>query len=257
MALIRLDYSPVTVKINSPLNIILPDPGQMKDIPLRERKVLYLLHGHGDDGSAWQRYTSIEVYARRYGLVVVMPSFWSSYYVDNSIGHKYFTYLIEELPNYLEAVFGIVPKRENTLIAGNSMGGYGAFKAALNYPERFFAAASFSGLLSMALVSVMPSDDPRKDEFIQIFGDPNKLPGSEHDPIAWLQRDSQDPKKLPYLYISCGRQEDLYPLNLQFVGASHSLGIAIDYYEEDGTHTWPYWDANIQRFLSKVLEPIE
>ncbi len=40
MALIRLDHVPETVRVNLPLNILLPDPGQMQGKPLRERKVL-------------------------------------------------------------------------------------------------------------------------------------------------------------------------------------------------------------------------
>jgi len=59
MALIQLDHTPQTVKVCLPLYIILPDPGKMGDVPLSQRKVLYLLHGLSDNGSAWQRYTSI------------------------------------------------------------------------------------------------------------------------------------------------------------------------------------------------------
>lgn len=256
MALIRLDHTPVTTKVNYPVYIILPDPGQMNGIPVRERKVLYLLHGLSDDGSAWQRYTAIETYARSYGLVVVMPSFGRSFYMDLEIGQAYFSYLVDELPRYLEEVFGIVPRRENTLIAGNSMGGYGTLKAALTYPERYFAAASFSGLVSMALLGHMPADDPRRDEFTIIFGDPSTLPGSEHDPVFWLQRAAQNPKALPNLFVYCGKQEDLYPINLQFVSACRSLGVQVEYEEYDGTHTWPYWDQKIQKFLSSVLKPL-
>jgi len=257
MALIRLDHTPVTAKVNSPLYIILPDPGEMKGIPVKNRKVLYLLHGLSDDGSAWQRYTSIETYARQYGLIVVMPSVGRSFYADLPNHQQYFTYLTQELPRYLEEVFGIPPRRENTMIAGNSMGGYGAVKTALNFPERFFAVASFSGLVSMAVVENMPVDDPRKDEFIWIFGDPYKLPGSEHDPLFWLQRAKQAHKDLPYLYIACGKQDDLYPLNVLFISTCRSLGIEIDYYEADGRHDWFFWDAQIQRFLARVLNPNE
>jgi putative tributyrin esterase len=74
MALVRIDHVPETVKVNLPLNIILPDPGKMGEVPVAKRKVLYLLHGLSDDASAWQRYSSIETVAAAYGLVVVMPS---------------------------------------------------------------------------------------------------------------------------------------------------------------------------------------
>src|SRR5512136_955922 len=118
MALIHLDHVPETVKVNLPLDILLPDPGKMAGVPLSGRKVLYLLHGLGDDGSAWQRYTSIETLAAVYGLVVVMPSVGRSFYIDQPNGQRYFTYLTEELPRYLVDVFGLAPRREDTLIAG-------------------------------------------------------------------------------------------------------------------------------------------
>jgi len=143
MALIRLDHLPETTKVTQPLTILLPDPGGMNGKPVRERKVLYLLHGLSDDGTAWQRFSSIEIVAREYGLVVVMPSVGRSFYADLPNGQNYFTYLLEELPQYLSDVFDLSPRREDTLIAGLSMGGYGAFKAAFLHPERFAAAGSF------------------------------------------------------------------------------------------------------------------
>ena len=186
-----------------------------------------------------------------------MPSVGRSFYTDLPNDQLYFTYLTQELPQYLEDVFAITPRRENTFIAGNSMGGYGSIKTALHYPERFFAAASFSGLLSAAFGAHLPLDDPRRNEFTHIFGNLNTLSGGRQDPLTWLKQVVQDQKNLPHLYISCGKQEDLYPLNMQFIAACRSLGVEVDYHEYDGTHTWPYWDVQIQRFLSKILEPIE
>ena len=74
MASIHIDHKPESLKVITPLNLIIPDPGSMNDLPVRNRKILYLLHGLSDDASAWQRFTAIETYAARYGLVVVMPS---------------------------------------------------------------------------------------------------------------------------------------------------------------------------------------
>ena len=233
MALIRMDHLPINIKVNLPLNIIVPEPGGMHGVPVRERKVLYLLHGLSDDASAWQRYSTIETVARDYGLVVVMPSVGRSFYIDQPNGQAYFTYLTEELPQYLEDVFGIQPRRENTLIAGISMGGYGAFKAALLHPERYFAAASFSGVLSLAILTTHHEDE-RQPEFKLLFGDLGKLSGSQHDPAVWLQRAAKNPAALPKLFIACGRQDDLYPLNVQFNAACQKLGVPVDYHEEDG-----------------------
>jgi putative tributyrin esterase len=250
MGLVHIDHVPETAKVNLPLNIILPDPGRMRGIPVSKRKVLYLLHGLSDDASAWQRYTSIETLAAAYGLVVVMPSVGRSFYTDLPNGQQYFTYLIEELPRYLKDVFGLAPAREDTFIAGNSMGGYGAFKAALLHPELYSNAASFSGALSLEILRAI------RDEFTLVFGSLDKVAGSEHDPAVWLKRAAKDPTKVPHLFISVGRQEDLYPLSGMFHHACQSLGIKSEYLEEDGRHDWFLWDKHIKWFLEQVLGPI-
>jgi putative tributyrin esterase len=252
MALIRLDHTPETVKVNTPLNIILPDPGRIKAIPIRKRKVLYLLHGLSDDASAWQRYSSIETVANQYGLVVIMPSVGRSFYTDLPNGQQYFTYLMKELPQYLEDVFGLRPKKEDTLLAGLSMGGYGAIKAAFLYPERFYAVASFSGVVTFDFLKYRP-DDPRNEEFSYLFGDLTKLPGSMHDPMVWLQKAASNSIELPKLYVACGKQDDLYPINKIFHATCQQLGIPVDYLEEDGKHDWYFWDRQVKRFLEKTL----
>jgi S-formylglutathione hydrolase FrmB len=55
--------------------------------------------------------------------------------------------------------------------------------------------------------------------------------------------------------MACGRKEDLYPLNNQFYAACQSLGIQVDYHEEDGFHDWFFWNTQIQRFLAANLKP--
>ena len=236
MALIHLDHLPETVKVHSPLNVIIPDPGTMNGIPVRERKILYLLHGLSDDASAWQRYSAIETYAKKYGIVVVMPSVGRSFYLDMPNGQKYFTYIIEELPQYLNDVFGIKHNREKTFIAGLSMGGYGAIKAALLHPECFFAAGSFSGVLAMQGWAADP-EDPRMTEFSLLFGDLGKLPGSKHDPSIWLAdaaKKSQS-QPIPSLFVSCGLQDDLLPTNRFFIDNCKSHGVEVEYREENGS----------------------
>lgn len=104
------------------------------------------------------------------------------------------------------------------------MGGYGAFKAALLHPERYIAAASFSGVLSVQVLQ-FAVDEARRTEFTVLFGDMDKLAGSQHDPAVWLEHEAQNPAALPQLFISVGQQEDLYPLSGRFHAACQALGI--------------------------------
>lgn len=255
MAIIRIDHTPSTTKVMQALNIIVPEPGRMESTPVRERKVLYLLHGLSDDATAWQRYTSIETVALEYGLVVVMPSVGRSFYTDLPNGQQYFQYVAHELPQYLEDVFGLKPARENTFLAGISMGGYGAFKLAFAQPERFAAVASLSGVLSLKFMEMYPND-PRFAEFRLIFGDLSQLTGSIHDPAVWYRKGAEDPSRLPRLFMSCGRQDDLYPVNQIVHSTFQQIGIPVEYYEEDAQHTWFFWDVQIRRFLTAVLGPM-
>ncbi len=253
MALIRIDHVPETIKVNQPLYLIIPDSAKAHEQPIRKRKVLYLLHGLSDDASAWHRYSNIELLANHYGLVVVMPSIGRSFYTNQPNGQDYFTYLMEEIPQYLSDVFHLQPKPKDTFIAGISMGGYGAMKAALLYPQRFFAAASFSGVLSLKFLEMYP-EDPRQKEFSFIFGDLSKLTGSQFDPSFWLKNAAKKKVALPKLFISCGRQDDLYLVNRLFLSECESLGIPLEYHEEDAGHSWDFWGKQIAHFLTSHLD---
>ncbi len=85
-----------------------------------------------------------------------MPEMHNNFYTDQAIGWPYLKYVAEELPRIIETYLRVSPKRENTYVAGLSMGGYGAMKIALTYPEKFGFAASFSGALD--IVALMQDD---------------------------------------------------------------------------------------------------
>jgi len=130
-------------------------------------------------------------------------------------------------------------------------------KMAFNFPERYAAAASFSGMLSLEFLRRYP-DDPRNKMFEYVFGELASLHGSQHDPLTWLQQAASNPSALPRLYASCGRQDDLYPLNQLFWGACQQLGIPLETHEEDAKHDWHFWEKEIKHFLRLILgEPPE
>ena len=115
------------------------------------------LHGHADDHTSWQRFTSIERYAEGLNLAVVMPAVHLSFYNDMAHGGKYWQFISEEVPAVVRDLFPLSSERKDNFVAGLSMGGYGAYKLASTYPERFAAAASLSGALDIRAVV-----DPRK-----------------------------------------------------------------------------------------------
>jgi S-formylglutathione hydrolase FrmB len=208
--------------------------------------VLYLLHGLSDDHSIWCRRTSIERYVAPLGLAVVMPNVHRSFYTDMAQGGKYWTFVSEELPQIVKSFFPISDKREDTFVAGLSMGGYGAFKLGLSLPEKFAAAASLSGALD---TPEFANREERKEEFSRIFGDLSKIEGSKNDLFYLASTLVESGKEVPALYQCCGTEDFLYDGNVKFRDYVRSLNIGLFYEECPGVHEWGFWDKMIQNVL--------
>jgi S-formylglutathione hydrolase FrmB len=208
--------------------------------------VLYLLHGLSDDHTIWLRRTSIERYVAPLGLAVVMPQVHRSFYADEALGGAYWTFLTAELPALVHRFFRLSDRREDTFVAGLSMGGYGAFKWALRQPERFAAAASLSGALHVSglRASGVREEDPNL--FPRIFGhrDPT---GSQDDLLALVN--SVDVEKVPPLRLWCGTEDPLYDDNVMFAEVCNQAGVPIETTFGPGAHDWGYWDDCIQDVL--------
>ena len=144
MSILRADFYSEQLTMNTSAIIMLPD-----DIPNSRARVLYLLHGLSDNCTGWMRLTGIERYARERKMAVVMPEVQRSFYTDMAYGVNYFSYVAKELPQKMRKMFGFSAKREKNMIAGLSMGGYGALKCALTYPEQYFGCAAFSSACDM------------------------------------------------------------------------------------------------------------
>ncbi|WP_309573398.1 alpha/beta fold hydrolase, partial [Deinococcus sp.] len=116
--------------------------------------LLYLLHGRGGDHTSWAQSSSVlaALDARiRAGTLppvrAVMPDFGSSWYVDGT--EPFEQAFFQDLLPRVEAQVGSPAGR---VVAGVSMGGYGALRYALTRPELFGAAI----LLSPAIYAGLP-----------------------------------------------------------------------------------------------------
>ncbi|HPX66157.1 MAG TPA: alpha/beta hydrolase-fold protein, partial [Anaerolineaceae bacterium] len=105
MALLQINHKSNAVKTNLVLNISIPDITEEDPRPIHERKVLWLLHGLSADGSAWLRYGNADWVSRELGVIIIMPSGDRSFYVNMDNGQNYFSYLTEELPEWIDARF--------------------------------------------------------------------------------------------------------------------------------------------------------
>ncbi|GAA3776108.1 alpha/beta hydrolase [Micromonospora maritima] len=250
MARIRCDFFSSALGMGTSMTVLLPDPGAagigMPGAAVDgDPPVLYLLHGLTDDDTVWTRRTSVERYVAPLGLAVVMPQVQRSFYCDEAHGNRYWTFLSEELPEVCRSFFRLSDRREDTFVAGLSMGGYGAVKWALRHPDRFAAAASLSGALDVVHRRDHPVRPVDPAVWHTVWGD---RPAPAHDDtVGLLERAGAD---LPALYVACGTEDFLHGDNVRFVDAARRRGLPLTVDFGPGDHEWGYWDARIQDVLA-------
>jgi len=253
MALMECRFFSKTLGLSTAMNVILPseaNPGS------RPPALLYLLHGWSDDHTIWERRTSIERYVADYPLAIVMPAVNKSFYCDMAYGPAYWKFISEEVPTLVKTWFNVSSDRGNTFVAGISMGGYGAFKLALTFPDRFAAAASLSGALDIARHIHDEIEQPRLNEYLAIFGHTDNIPGSENDLLALLDRLKETPRTK--FYACCGTEDFLYPDYRAFREKANETGLDLLCEEGPGDHNWEFWDHWIQRVIEWLpVEKIE
>lgn len=249
MAFFQMTFRSEALEQDACVNVLIPDKKKAAKL-----KTLWLLHGLSGNHSAWMRFSSIERYAREYGIAVVMPCADRSWYTDTAYGKKYFTYITKELPEKIAYYFNdYSDKKEDNIIIGLSMGGYGAVKSVLTYPEKYSFCASLSGSLD-----ITRKNRPYNiDEWRSIFGfdlkSADELEGTKHDLFA-LARESKD---LPYIYMWCGTEDSLIGVNKNFSAHLTELGFAHTFKTSEGDHTWKCWDMHIQNALDYWKSNIE
>ncbi len=255
MAFLQVQFFSKALNVASTVNVILPEANQGIGIAAAAEqtlpKVLYLLHGYSDDHSIWMRRTSVERYAAAHHLAVIMPAVNHSFYCNEVHGERYWDYVSDELPKTMHRFLRISDKPEDTAVAGLSMGGYGAMRLALTYPERFAAAASFSGAVDISSIFNRHSEDGIA---AHIFGNMQEIRGTEYDLMHLMKINGNAPRK-PRLYVSCGTKDFLYESHLAFIPALLENGWDVKRHDQpDAVHEWGFWDQEIRTFIEFIYD---
>ena len=234
------------------VNVLIPEKCRNSTEPY---KTMWLLHGLSDDYTAWMRFSSIERYANEHGIAVVMPGVDRSWYTNTAYGAQYFNFVAKELPEICQGLFkGMSSRREDNIVAGLSMGGYGALKLTLTCPEQYSACISLSGSLDVTRKGRVYN----LEEWRSIFGyqieSALDLAGSEHDLFALAERNKKEGKPFPKLYMWCGLQDTLVDINRAFNAHLNTLGVSHVFETSQGDHSWKWWDLHIQDGMQYVLK---
>lgn len=193
-------------------------------------KLLYMLHGKSDDHRGWLYYSNLERYVRSLPFLVVLPDGATSFWMNAGARERYEDFVIEDLDGHVRKTFRVAPGK--AAIGGLSMGGYGAMRYGLRYPDKFGSvwAHSSAFFTSEAFAEVGFANEDADLRAIVLASDPQSFGDISFD---------------------CGRDDFLIEQNRAFHRFLTEQGIAHNYYEHDGAHTWEYWDTHVREALDQ------
>ncbi len=198
----------------------------------------------------------------------ILPFF---YMKPGALG-KYETYFLE-LVQYIHCRSSY---RERVLrkrgLAGISMGGFGAMKLGLKYPNLFQSISSQSGLLDLRLLTDKWMLKMVIPEFLEVFGrlEPKKLPFHSYldkdyillnNPLTMLEK--LNIQTLPqWIYFDYGTNENFEGItqgnqNFEKALKERSHQIPVQPYNGNSSHSYLFWRSRIGNILqhhSKVLK---
>lgn len=243
------------------INVILPtDKMYFPGMPRREEgkpfKTLYLLHGVIGNYTDWLHGTRIQRWAEENDLAVVMPSGDNAFYVDQPWNCNYYGKFIgQELVDFTRKTFPLSHKREDTYIAGLSMGGYGAIHNGLKYHETFGCIGALSSAL---VVNEAMLDRPQDHPFFiesktyaqSCFGqDLEAALKSDVNPKVLVEQLIEAKADIPKLYMACGVDDGLLGANEDFVKFLRERNVDVKFETGPGAHEWDFWDTYIKKIL--------
>ena len=260
MASGRMEFHAQTIMQHANFAFVLPNDVEMAEVKdprhyNRPTKSLILLHGLTGTDTDWLFGGVAQEMAIQYNLAVFMPTAGNFFYLDRGYpGGNWGSYVGEELPDYIRKVFGYCDKREDTIIGGLSMGGYGTLHTALNYPERFSAAIALSSALRIHAIAAGMQDGVMPPEmFRDVFGAPDTLLNTDKDPEWQYKRLKAAGKDIPSIYLAIGTEDSLYAPNQEFRRFLEEQQADFRYEDGPGGHNWTFWNEYLNRGLAWVL----
>jgi diacylglycerol O-acyltransferase / trehalose O-mycolyltransferase len=226
---------------------------------------LYLLHGADGSHLDWTMQTDVEQLTEPTDLLVVMPDagghgFYSDWWNGGQGGPPMWeTFHTSELIQLVERNWHASDRR---VVAGLSMGGYGAMEYAARHPGMYLAAASYSGAVDLI--------GGQADLGPDIWGDPTAQADvwRAHDPVniaagltgidLYVSYGDGQPGPLDLGAASTDDTEVwIHDRNVTFVARLKELKVpvTVDAYGA-GSHTWPYWERALHRSLPLLLKAL-
>jgi len=242
-----------------PLTVVIPADGDMgkPPVPKQNYRTLYLLHGYCGNETDWLYKTDLTEISELHNIAIVCPSGENWFYVNGKSPTVRYSDMLLEIVEFTRKILPLSEKREDTMIGGLSMGGYGALTNGLKYHNIFGHVIGLSSALIMD-EAVNSTDEPSpmgtgRSYFEMLYGlDLESLPEHEFNPKR-IARDVKDELEADFdLFFCCGINDFLVYPNRDFHFFLKDLNLNHVYKEGPGTHDFKFWDEWLRYALERI-----
>lgn len=260
MAWMQVNFFSNCLMRSVPLNILIPAEFQQESA--KSYKTLYLLHGYMGNCNDWLLGSDIQAISQEFNIAVVMPSGNNDFYVDAPNGAKSMSKFISyELIDFTRRLLPLSHDRNDTILGGLSMGGFGTLYNCFTHSDVFGHGIALSSpmILEAENLSTLP-DEPNfmgitKGYYHELFGDDlSVIPDSTLNPKIAAKQLLENGKPVPNMYIACGYNDMLRKDNRALCDYLDSIGFPYFYEEGAGSHEWAFWTPYLRSGLEYVLK---
>lgn len=240
------------------------------EVSSRSYPVLYLLHGLGNDESAWIQFGNIKglmdsMYANSSvaPMIVVMPGAGNSWFIDDIRGEYPFEFIfINEFIDHIDSEYSTRPEKKFRAIGGVSMGGYGSLILAFRNANTLSSAFS----LSPAIWTDQSIQTLSRDQYLETFGDiytedPSNRLTNHWDAHAVLNqarlKSKQDLSKVSYYITSGDDDPGITTATAELHIILKNKDVPHEYRVYDGGHTWNYWRETFQEAVQFISDEFQ
>ena len=217
--------------------------------------VLYLLHGLGDDASAWSTIGRANIILDN----LIADGKAKPMLVVNTLGYgladpgqhfneiigsaeknfgQFTNSLLNEVVPLVDKSYPTIKTREGRALAGLSMGGAETFWVGLNHIDHFAYLAGFSNAFVMYPGTNVARSGNRG------AGGPQEMDPAVFNSV-FPSFDAKAASQLKLIYVACGTDDGLLGVNRAFKTWLKGKGIAYQDVETPGAHVWSVWRNNL------------
>ena len=257
MAIIQASFLSDCLQRRVHFNAILPVDPMFPEFARYPLKSAYFLHGYSGSCDDWFTRHSLGKISEMNNLAIFLPNSENHFYVDDmQRSDMYGEFIGREFIDFTRKIFPVSDAREDTIIGGISMGGYGSLRNGLKYSDTFGHIVAISPAIILNEITGPDFRPTIHGETIgyyeSVFGSISEVLESDMNIFKLAKDLKSEGSAFPDIYIACGSNDVLVYETRRFHNHLSELKIPHVYDEGPGTHDELFFGPHLSAGIARI-----